>query len=442
MTQFTAKVTLLKIACAISVIVTIIVLYPFAFQMINVGQSTDVAVYSHSPGSCTATPRDVSYSLNFPPDRFMSPISIKLLADAHYGSENVPHASRDIIDELRLERVIKCLEPGAVIFVDTTALARFFKLYLSLIDVPFVLISGDSDFSPTDIVDPETISKKFLGNGSLIIHWFGMNCANNLDSARFTCLMNGVSQWNQQMDVMREMYDLDVGIVNKKAPYQLAPRDRVAEKSDQYREHVTNVSNTAVTENITNQNTSSQHRIEISKPFERNNKNTYKVVENKNMSYSVLLSFNQHSNIAVRKPIWDYFCDNPQTASFTYCTYTRRSLKAIYTMIASSKFVLSPSGKGLDCYRTYESLYLGAYVVVLSGSLDEMYDNLPVLIVDSWHEVTENLLNETYHRFHNSVFDFDKLFTRYWYHKFRSFGYKPYMYRKKLIDTLTAAVGE
>ena len=440
MTQFTAKVALLKIACALSVIITIIVLYPFLFQIIIVGKSLEVTVYTHSPGACTATPREISYSLNLPSDRFMSPIATKLLADAHYGSESVPHDARDIIDEVRLERVIKCLKPGAVIFVDTTALARFFKLYLGLIDVPFVLVSGDTDYSPTDIVDPVTISEKFLSNDSLIIHWFGMNCANNLSSARFTCLMNGVSQWNRQVEVMREMYDADIGIIDKKAANRVAASDRIAEKLDHHTEEHINVSNTVGSENIEKHSETSQDRNEISKP--RVNGNAYKVVENKNTSYSMLLSFNQHSNIAVRKPIWDYFCDNQQMASFTYCTYTHRSLKAMYSIIAGSKFVLSPSGKGLDCYRTYESLYLGAYVVVLKGSLDKIYDNLPVLIVNSWHEVTEKLLNETYHRFHNSVFDFDKLYTRYWYHKFRSFGYKPYMYRKRIRNTLIEAVGD
>lgn len=434
MSKVTTKVTLLKIAFVASVIIMVITLCNFAFQNVVIDSYLEVTMYSYSPGACPSTLREKSYGANFPTDRFMSPIATKLLADAYYGRSNVPHDMRNNIDEFRLGRVIKCLKPGAVIFVDTTALASFFKIYYGMISVPFVLVSGDSDFSPTEIVDSETISKKFLNNGSSIIHWFAMNCAGNPGSARFTCLMNGVSQWNQQTEVMRQMYDAGLGIIQGKVADQMAPRERIVEKMHEHlQDNVTRTFNVADSRNIGYINGTSQdpHKMSNLTNIKKFDGNIYKIVEKKNTSYSLLLSFNLHSNIAVRKPIWDYFCNDPNMTSFTYCTFSNRSQKAIYAMIDESKFVLSPPGKGLDCYRTYESLYLGAYVVVLTSSLDEIYDNLPVLIVNSWRDVTEELLNDTYHRFRHSVFDFDKLYTKYWYHKFRSFGYQSYSYRGK-----------
>ena len=58
-------------------------------------------------------------------------------------------------------------------------------------------------------------------------------------------------------------------------------------------------------------------------------------------------------------------------------------------------FGLSPHGNGLDCHRTWEMLYLGLIVIVKTSSLDEMYKDLPVVIVQDWSELAsiENLRN-------------------------------------------------
>jgi hypothetical protein len=55
---------------------------------------------------------------------------------------------------------------------------------------------------------------------------------------------------------------------------------------------------------------------------------------------------------------------------------------------ARHAFVVSPHGKGLDCYRTWEALLMGAIVIVKRSALDPLYAGLPVAIVDDWGEVT------------------------------------------------------
>jgi hypothetical protein len=56
-------------------------------------------------------------------------------------------------------------------------------------------------------------------------------------------------------------------------------------------------------------------------------------------------------------------------------------------------FGVSPHGNGLDCHRTWEMLYLGMIVIVKTSSLDQMYKDLPVVIVKDWSELEspENL---------------------------------------------------
>ncbi|MER2606698.1 MAG: hypothetical protein ABTQ29_12760 [Siculibacillus sp.] len=65
----------------------------------------------------------------------------------------------------------------------------------------------------------------------------------------------------------------------------------------------------------------------------------------------------------------------------------RLSIRGIWRKYASYPFVLSTHGYGLDCHRTWEVLYLGGIVVTKRSSLDPLYRDLPVVIVDDWSEV-------------------------------------------------------
>ena len=59
-------------------------------------------------------------------------------------------------------------------------------------------------------------------------------------------------------------------------------------------------------------------------------------------------------------------------------------------------FVLSPHGGGLDCHRTWEALCLGCVPIVRRSALQPLYEGLPVLVVDSWADVTAELLAKTW----------------------------------------------
>lgn len=89
--------------------------------------------------------------------------------------------------------------------------------------------------------------------------------------------------------------------------------------------------------------------------------------------------------------------------------------------LARSKFVLSPRGNGLDCYRTWEALYMGAFPVVRSSEIDSLFENLPVLIVDEWENVTEAFLKEKYSEMEAKEFQWEKLHPEYWFKLINSY---------------------
>ena len=69
-----------------------------------------------------------------------------------------------------------------------------------------------------------------------------------------------------------------------------------------------------------------------------------------------------------------------------------------YGQILTSKFVLCPPGLGPDSYRLWEVLYLGAIPIIerTQGGWDDLLVDLPVLLVDSYDEITPEFLRERY----------------------------------------------
>jgi hypothetical protein len=58
-------------------------------------------------------------------------------------------------------------------------------------------------------------------------------------------------------------------------------------------------------------------------------------------------------------------------------------------------FMLCGYGNGFDCHRTWETLCLGGIPIVRGHLFDELYKDLPVLIVDKWSDITAELLAST-----------------------------------------------
>jgi hypothetical protein len=57
-----------------------------------------------------------------------------------------------------------------------------------------------------------------------------------------------------------------------------------------------------------------------------------------------------------------------------------------FERLASSYFVLSPNGNGVDCYRTWQALYLRTIPVVTRSLLSEAHADLPMIVLDDWAE--------------------------------------------------------
>lgn len=62
--------------------------------------------------------------------------------------------------------------------------------------------------------------------------------------------------------------------------------------------------------------------------------------------------------------------------------------------IAEHHFVLCPFGNGLDCYRTWETLYLGSIPVIQSDVFARHFSTYPVAVVDNLFDMNEDILQK------------------------------------------------
>uniref|UniRef100_A0AC35EYQ0 Exostosin GT47 domain-containing protein n=1 Tax=Panagrolaimus sp. PS1159 TaxID=55785 RepID=A0AC35EYQ0_9BILA len=74
---------------------------------------------------------------------------------------------------------------------------------------------------------------------------------------------------------------------------------------------------------------------------------------------------------------------------------------------------------GIDCHRTWEALAMGAVPIVQKSELQPLYDDMPVMVVNDWTEVTKESM-QAFQKNKLNRFDKDgvpvrpKLWLRYW----------------------------
>jgi hypothetical protein len=82
------------------------------------------------------------------------------------------------------------------------------------------------------------------------------------------------------------------------------------------------------------------------------------------------------------------------------------------------KFILSPEGAGLDCHRTWEAIIIGVIPIVKSSMIDNIFKDLPVVIVKSWDELSIDFLDKQYDEIMKNKmenkYNYKKLYMKYW----------------------------
>jgi len=234
----------------------------------------------------------------------------------------------------------------------------------NIITKPFILITGYSDCEcPNDIFDTDEEFKGFL-NWKLLKHWFCQNCL--ITHPKITVIPLG-------LDYQTMMY------------YSHIRSDRGAQ--------ITPIEQESQLMVLRKQMRPFWERIPV--------------------CYGNFQFFTETKYGTVDRN--DAIDNIPANLIYYDCKHER---KQTFTNQSSFAFVVSPFGQDYECYRTWEALCLGCIPIMKKCVIDSLYDGLPVILVDDWKEVTNELLLEKmieYKEKHlNNEFMYEKLHKHYW----------------------------
>jgi len=99
------------------------------------------------------------------------------------------------------------------------------------------------------------------------------------------------------------------------------------------------------------------------------------------------------------------------------CHENGNNFEAYIDNIYNHKFILCPRGNGLDTHRFWETLHLKSIPVVIKNINNSYYNDLPVVYVNNWEEITEYFLNKEYEKIINTTYNYEKLYFEFWKNK-------------------------
>jgi len=245
----------------------------------------------------------------------------------------------------------------------------YFSTVINHINNRFILVSGDSDCTiPFDLFKTNEDFEHFINNEK-IIHWYSQNCV--INHPKMSKIPIGLDY--------HTMSDKNTEWGDKINPYK-------------QEECLLNIKNN-------------------SKPF----------WEREILCYS---NFHLAKHMNDSKYGFDR-CDAIKSIDKNLVFYQSKILTREETWLNQSKyaFVISPHGNGLDCHRTWEALLLGCIPIVKKSGISQLFEDLPVLEIDNWKDISADLLNETLNHFKNRElhfqFHYEKLTLEYWINKIK-----------------------
>jgi len=94
----------------------------------------------------------------------------------------------------------------------------------------------------------------------------------------------------------------------------------------------------------------------------------------------------------------------------------RSKRKQVTSDLLDLKFQLSMPGNGMDSWKHIESFIFGVIPVMLTSTMDRSWAKLPVLLLDSYKDLTMELLQETYADIcsHQDDYELERIGYEYW----------------------------
>ena len=344
---------------------------------------------------------DSSHVVRHFPD-FVCPQNFRNLADWVYSWPDQFKEQLDVTTT-KGQVIAPCLPSGSIIFVRIWAIKEFFDNVYPHLKNDFVLITGEGDLSSPHDLDYLTRPD------SKIIHWFGQNGQYDVSkSNKFTHIPIGTHSSCSFFSLSNvwlclgincyEMADAIDGIYSQNPNVTYPPIFNDPDEPPFYVQPVD----------------LSHRALSTATPTD----------------HLVLINFSPDTDgTGLRKRIWNEYCETKDSTQQKFISCLKKpegvqisNLPKIYNASREYPFWLSPRGNGIDCHRTWEALYLDIIPIVWNSSLNVLYENLPVLIINDHHELNETFLREKLRDISKKkasktgAYRYEKLRNAYWRH--------------------------
>jgi hypothetical protein len=113
--------------------------------------------------------------------------------------------------------------------------------------------------------------------------------------------------------------------------------------------------------------------------------------------FSVYVNFTIENNRGVRGKVYSLLSKLPNTYQLKIDNPSMSDEGRVNYLanLRRSNFVLCPEGNGMDTHRLWETLYMGGVpVVVRSKYMDPLYNQLPLVRLNSWADLSNPLILE------------------------------------------------
>lgn len=129
-----------------------------------------------------------------------------------------------------------------------------------------------------------------------------------------------------------------------------------------------------------------------------------KIIGEENMKDNlVYVNFSVHTNMSERSKCLSHIKNQGLQLS------EKKDFENYLRDVSKSYFVISPNGNGVDCHKTWESLYLKSIPIVTRSTNINFYNKLPIMIIDDWETFNMNSLSlDSYKKIWNN-FKIDNL---------------------------------
>jgi hypothetical protein len=280
-----------------------------------------------------------------------------ILKSCDYYSLTPYSSIKQLLNYLPLENIKTIKNPS--IYICSSAILHFINSMLPLIDFSFILVSGDCDETvPQEILNNTDFFK--LVNDTRLIHWFCQNMTIEHDK------------------ITRMPIGLDYHTLT------IRPLWGPLSSSEQQEKMLLMIKDKSL-------------------PFWNRNIKCY---ANFHFTMNTKLGYDRKDAVSKINKELIYYEEKPVSRLITWNKQKDYS------------FVICPHGGGLDCHRNWEALCLGCIPIVKTSAIDNLYNNLPVLIVKDWQDISIELLNETISsfkdKFDTNEFNIEKLKLSYW----------------------------